>query len=335
MNMSEEETYNDFDHLVSRYLSGELGPAEIAAFHEELDRDPAKRELLDEYQKIWDSAGAAPGGDPYDLDREWLMMKEKLPAFGKVKVRLLIDYSRRIAALLLFGLLLTFSWIYVGRNSGLEKVVAENEPVELGLDDGTRVILNRHSRLRYSKTFEEGERKIFLSGEAWFDVSPDTARPFIVDAGAALVKVLGTSFNVNAYKKNPVVEITVESGLVGLSAKQDAGDLIVMKAGSGGTYHKAARELMLIPDSDPNTISWKTRELFFEESTLQEVAGLVSRVYGVEVVIVNRELASCPITVTFRNQTLEAILKVLELTLDLQVSREGNEIRLAGEGCVE
>jgi len=75
--------------------------------------------------------------------------------------------------------------------------------------------------------------------------------------------------------------------------------------------------------------------LFFEGSTLREVADLVNRVYGVNIVIMNRELASCPITVTFRDQTLEAILNVLEITLDLQATQVGDEIRLDGEGCVE
>jgi ferric-dicitrate binding protein FerR (iron transport regulator) len=108
-----------------------------------------------------------------------------------------------------------------------------------------------------------------------------------------------------------------------------------MQAGSGGSYNKSLKQLKLIPSSDPNSISWKTRELFFDGNTLQEVCGLINTVYGVNMVIVNKELSSCPITVTFRDQSLESILKVLELTLDLQVSREGDEIRLDGEGCVE
>jgi len=335
MNMSEEKEHTDFNRLITRYLSGELDPGELAAFQAELERDPGKRKLLDEYRKIWDSSGTAAGGESYNLDREWILIKEKIPGFEGAKLRSLLYYSYRIAAVLILGLVLTFSWFYLNPKAGLEKVVAENEPVELTLEDGTRVVVSRHSSLRYSKSFDQEERKIFLSGEAWFDVSKDTTRPFIIDAGAALVEVLGTSFNVNAYKENPVVEITVESGMVGMSAKQDSEDLIVMKAGSGGTYNKSERELKLIPSSDPNSISWKTGELFFEGSTLQEVVDLVNHVYGVNLVIMNRELSSCLITVTFRDQTLEAILNVLELTLDLQVSRKGDEIRLDGEGCVE
>lgn len=324
----------DFNNLVARFLSGELDPEELSVFQEETERDPAKQKLLEEYRRIWDSAGHASGAESYDLDREWALMKGELPGFES-KVRSLAYYSYRIAAVLVLGLLLTFSWIYVSRNTGLEKVVAENEPIGLTLEDGTRVIMNRHTRLRYSKTFNQEERKIFLSGEAFFDVTREPTRPFVIETGDALVKVLGTSFNVNAYKGNPIVEITVESGMVALSPKDDQENLIVMKAGSGGIYDRSQKELKLIPTSDPNTISWKTRELFFEQTSLQEVAELVNKVYDTHVVIVNQDLASCPLTVTFMNQSLEAILNVLELTLDLKVTRVGDEIRLDGEGCIE
>ena len=334
----------EFAKLLSRHLSGEMTPEEEVAFRREMERGPGKQVLLEEYRKIWEAAGSQASQADYDLDAEWALMQEMLPAYhmkpgarklGRGGGRSLLYYSYRIAAVLVLGLLLSFSWIYVTRIAGTEKVMAVNEPVEVILGDGTRVLVNRHSSLRYKRRFDEQERKVFLSGEAWFNVSRDTTRPFVIDAGLTLVEVLGTSFNVNAYKENPAVEITVESGMVAMSAKEDQGNLIVMKAGSGGSYNKDQKELKLLPSPHPNKLSWKTRELFFEGSTLLEVTELVNRVYGASLVIMNSELAACPITVTFRNQSLDAIVNVLEMTLDLQVTRVGDEIQLDGEGCVE
>lgn len=339
MNMSGEKKHRDFDQLLSGYLSGELSPEELTWFLEELGKDSGKQAALDDYRLIWDSAAPQHG---YDLDEEWDLLKGKLSGFSsgsetsvRGAVRSLAYYSYRIAAVMVLGFMLTFAWVYVSRIAGMEKIVADNEAVEVVLDDGTAVIVNRHSRLRYSRKFDQHERKVYLSGEAWFDVARDTTIPFVIDVGAALVEVLGTSFNVNAYKENSTVEITVKSGLVALSAKKDQKNLIVMKAGSGGSYDKIQRELKLVPSPDPNNISWRTRELFFEGTSLKEVIGLLSRVYDVHIVIINQELEDCPLTVTFRNQSLDAILKVLESTLDLKVSRAGDEIRLDGEGCVE
>ncbi|MCK4992701.1 MAG: FecR domain-containing protein, partial [Bacteroidales bacterium] len=330
-----EETHSDFNSLVTRYLSGELSPEEDRRFQEMLNQDPEKQSRVEEYRKIWESVGSKTEEKPYNLDAEWDLIRKKLPGIdaGRNSSRSLLFYTYRIAASLVVGLLFVFAWIYATRLAGTEQVVAENIPVEALLDDGTHVTVNRDSRIRYKKKFAESERRIFLAGEAWFDVSRDTSRPFIIDAGSAMVEVLGTSFNVNAYKENSIVEITVKSGVVALTAKVDQQEQIVLRAGNSGTYNKNNNELKLIPSSNPNKISWKTRELYFDSSSLEEVTELVNSVYNTNLVIVNQELASCPITVTFRNQTLEAVLNVLELTLDLEITRSGDEIRLDGPGC--
>ena len=335
MSMSEEKQHSDFNNLVTRHLSGELTPGEERHFQEMLQQDPKKQSRVDEYRKIWDSIRSAADRRSYDLDAEWDLMKEKLPGIEtrSASSRSLLFYSYRIAAALVVGLLFAFAWIYATRVAGTEKVVAENEPVEVFLEDGTLVMLNRYSRIRYKKNFSESERNVYLAGEAWFDVSGDPSRPFKIDAGSAMVEVLGTSFNVNAYKENAAVEIIVESGVVALTAKLDQQEQIVLRAGNSGTYNKNNKELKLIPSSNPNKISWKTRELYFDSSSLEEVTELVNSVYNTNLVIVNQELASCRITVTFRNQTLEAVLNVLELTLDLEITRSGDEIRLDGPGC--
>jgi len=331
--MAREDIHRDFEALVGPYLSGELDPESRAWFLEELRKDPGKEELLDSYRLIWESAVPA---HPYDLDEEWEQLKKKLPGFGiRTLGRSIPFYAYRIAAVLVLGLVLAFSWIYVTRMTGMVRVHAEHDAVEVLLEDGTQVTVNRNSTLRYNRSFDQEERKVYLSGEAWFDVARDTSMPFIIDAGAALVEVLGTSFNVNAYRQNPTVEITVKSGMVALSSKEDLNEVIVMQAGAGGSYDKSQRQLKLIPSPDPNNISWKTRELFFDGSTLQEVCTLVNLVYGVNLVTNNVELSSCPITVTFRDQSLESILKVLETTLDLQITRDGDRILLDGEGCVD
>jgi ferric-dicitrate binding protein FerR (iron transport regulator) len=340
--MSQKDLHSDKENLLSRYLSGELGPEEERSFLEELERDASLKDQAEEYRKIWESVGSVSESVSYDMDAEWSRMEPRLPGFSRAtkkdapgKVRSLVYYTYRIAAVLVLGVVLSLSWFYMTNRAGMEKVVARDEAVEVMLDDGTQLIVNRNSNVRYSKNFQSAERRVYLSGEAWFDVARDSTRPFVIEAGDALVEVLGTSFNVNAYKDSPVVEITVESGLVALSAKDQQEDLIVMKAGSAGTYHKTQKELTLVASSNPNNISWKTRELYFEDSSLGEVLGLLRHVYGADLVIDNPALESCEITVTFKDQSLEAVLKVLEMTLDLEITRSGDEIRLDGKGCKE
>lgn len=340
--MSQKDSHRDKYSLLSRHLSGELSPEEEKDFLGLLERDPSLKSELEEYRRIWESVGSVSEDVSYDMDAEWSSLEPRLPGFNGAsekrapgKARSLLYYTYRIAAVLVLGLVLSLSWFYVNRIAGMEKVVARDEPMEVLLDDGTQLLVNRNSTIRYSKNFLLAERRVILSGEAWFDVARDSTRPFVIEAGEALVEVLGTSFNVNAYKESPVVEITVESGLVALSAKDDQDDLIVMKAGSGGTYHKTQKELTLVASSNPNNISWKTRELYFDGSSLGEVLNLLRRVYGAKLVIMDPQLESCTITVTFKDQSLDAVLKVLEMTLDLEITRSGDEIRLHGNGCKE
>lgn len=331
MKMNPEETHTEFNSLITRYLSGELPPELRRDFELQLTEDSAKRAQFEEMRTIWNSVDSAAPGDLYDLDAEWDQMKEKIPELNRGKSLLYKSY--RIAAVLLVGLLFGLGLIYGTRMLSYTEIVAQDQPVDLTLDDGTKLSINRDSRIRFKKRFARAERKVFLEGEAWFDVARDTSRPFVIDAGSAVVEVLGTSFNVNAYKENPMVEITVESGVVALTPKQQKQEQIVLKAGNSGTYHKQRKELELIPTSDPNHISWKTKELYFDGASLQEVVDLINRVYDVNLLISNSALASCQITVAFKNQSLEAILLVLESTLDLEISREGKQIVLEGAGC--
>lgn len=327
--------------LATSYLSGELSPEYCRDFEKQIKGDPKKKALFEEMQKIWDSVDSVSSGNSYDLDAEWDQLKAKIPELnmeqqkksGQVKKRSLLHQSFRIAAVLLVGLLLGFGLMYGGRLLNTTQVVAQDQPLDLTLDDGTRISINRDSKIRFKKRFAGTERKVFLEGEAWFDVARDSSRPFVIDAGSAVVEVLGTSFNVNAYKGNPTVEITVESGIVALTPKQQKQEQIVLKAGNSGTYHKQNKELELIPSSNPNHISWKTKELYFDGASLKEVVELINLVYDANLLISNSELASCQITVTFKDQSLEAILLVLESTLDLSISRQGKQVLLEGAGC--
>jgi ferric-dicitrate binding protein FerR (iron transport regulator) len=337
-------TVNDpnmvFNSLITRYLSEELSSDELFQFRQALEQEPELKLRLKEFSEIWESMDGVSEQRRYDLDAEWALMRGKTPDFtdkrvAAVKGRTLLYYSYRIAAVLLAGVIFSFAWIFATQIAGKKVVLAREEPVEILLEDGTQVVLNRNSGIRYRKQFGDDSREILLSGEAWFDVAADSTRPFVIDAGRAMVEVIGTSFNVNAYKENPTVEITVESGVVSVSAKEDKDKQMILRAGNSGSYNSNSHELSLVPAYHPNNLSWKTRNLYFEDTPLRDVADLIGKVYNVSVVIPNEELASCPITVTFSDQSLEAVLNVLEMTLDLQISRSGEKITLNGTVCIE
>ncbi|MEZ5072040.1 MAG: FecR domain-containing protein [Bacteroidales bacterium] len=341
--MAPKEPYDDRTLLLIRYLGGELAEPERLDFEKSLSADPGLQGELDVLRSLWDASLSAGKPLDLDLDAEWEAMRGQLPGFGSGEDRgraVLSGRSSalrllRLAAVVVFGLVLGISALRLSRALGNEVASAGDLPLELVLDDGTQVTLNRESKLTYKRKAKPGERKVKLKGEAWFDVTPDSTRPFVVDAGEALVEVLGTSFNVSAYEDAGQVEITVATGVVALKGKSDSGESIVMKAGNSGTYAKDTRSLELQTRANPNALSWKTRELYFDGTPLGEVVQILRKVYGADVRLDNPALSACPLTVTFLDQPLADVLNILELTLDLRVEKEGAAWILRGEGCVE
>ena len=337
--MKGKDPYIKFHELLPRYLAGELNGEELALFREVIREDARLKEELEDFRRLCQASGDLGSEREYDLDAEWGRMKQMLPGFGTDKSlkekRPGLFYITRIAAVLLIGLVLGLGGFYIQRNMQTTVVTAGHEAHDFILEDGTKVLLNRESRLRYKTAFDGSYRLVKLSGEAWFEVAGDSLRPFVVEAGNAMVEVLGTSFNVNAYRQNRVVEVSVESGVVAVSSRENRADQIVLRAGNGGSYDPRMKELKLMQESDPNAMSWRTLELYFDNTPLGEVTALIGKVYNVEVELNTPELSSCPLTATFLGQDLESVLRVLALTMDLEVEREDRQILLVGEACTE
>lgn len=252
-----------------------------------------------------------------------------LPPVRKLPRRVFV---LRIAAALVAGLAGLAGWLVLRNNLSYEQLAVAEGTEVIGLSDGSVVTLNAGSTFKYNLD-DPDERKVVLEGEAFFEIAKDPSRPFIIDAGSAVVQVLGTSFNVNAYEENAVVEVTVSTGLVTMSAKHRMENQIILNPGNSGIYDKSEKRLELISSADPNAIAWKTREIMFSETPLGEVVKVIGHVYQTNIQLADASLASCPITVSFNDQELGAVLSVITNTLDLQMERRGDAVVLSGEGC--
>jgi transmembrane sensor len=332
--MKTENEHNEFRTRVVKYLSGEMQPAELAEFEQLLESDSAKKELFDSYRKIWDGAEMAGESNRYDLDAEWSRFSDKLDQRkGGLRLEPFRRSFLRVAAAILIGLAGVGGWLVVQEYGGYTKVASVQGKETIELNDGSLITLNEGSTLRYSMSEKRGERKVFLTGEAFFEVARDTVRPFIVVADETVIEVLGTSFNVRAYKETETIEVTVQSGLVSMSGRRSDEEQLVLQPGNTGLYNRSGKSLEFIGRADPNSFAWKTRELVFSETPLSEVVEVVSRVYGVSLQIGSEELADCPLTVSFSDQEFPAVLNVIQNTFDLKAERRGGSIYLTGPGC--
>jgi len=332
--MKNEDQHMEFRDLAVKYLAGELSGPEREAFLESVHSDPEKARMLSEFSSIWNGVDQLAARQKYDLDQEWGLLASKMDfADEKGRVISLRKTFLRIAAVLVIGLAGLAGWYVAFRYTPYEQVAQESSTQEITLPDGSHITLYAGSELRYAIGDKWDERRIRLKGEAYFEVHRDTLHPFVIDAGSATVTVLGTSFNVKAYDDEQEVEVTVTSGLVSMASVKDESHQIILNPGNSGILYKAEKKLELVPDADPNAVAWKTREINFNNTPLGEVVEVLNHVYMTAIALGNPALENCPITVSFSNQELPAVLNVLTSTLDLTLDREGSTLVLQGEGC--
>ena len=194
----------------------------------------------------------------------------------------------------------------------------------LVLPDGTRIYLNAGTTLRYPDHFAGGSREIFLSGEAYLEVSRDTSRPFIVRTDDMDVRVLGTVFNVNAYPDGSYVRTTLVEGKVEASCGDER---IVMKPGTQVAYDKATRQADYFPVDVRHFISWKDGYYDFRDMTLGELMQIFVRWYDVDVRFANPLLENLRFSGRLRRyEDVSKLFEQLEYTGDVAFDVKGKNI---------
>lgn len=156
------------------------------------------------------------------------------------------------------------------------------EKKELMLADGSRVLLNVASTLKYPETFSGPERVVELSGEAYFEVKPNAAQPFRVLIKDAEVDVLGTSFNVSAYKDEPVCKTTLIDGSVRMLS--GSAQKVLSPGQQGIITYASTGDIRIVPRVDVGDVmAWKTGYFVFRDEDFQVVARVLERYYNVEI----------------------------------------------------
>jgi transmembrane sensor len=197
---------------------------------------------------------------------------------------------------------------------------------QVNLPDGSKVWLNAASSLIYPTQFEGNERKVEVSGEAYFEVTPNKTMPFRVASRNQIIEVLGTHFNVNAYTDEPVIRTTLLEGLV--SIKPDRATGLENKVLKPGQESLLGENGIKIQEADIEAvIAWKNGDFIFKEESLASIMRKVSKWYDVDVSYekgINEKLIFSGLVSRSRN--ISAILSNMELTGKVHFKIEGRRI---------
>lgn len=191
------------------------------------------------------------------------------------------------------------------------------------LPDGSLVTLNKASSLVYPSKFKGGTRTVQLKGEAFFNVSPDREKPFIIRVDDVQVTVVGTSFNVKS--KNGNTEIVVETGVV---HALKGGQEIVLRAGDKTKITATDSIMTKEKVSDQLYNYYRTKEFVCDNTPLWKLVEVLNDAYKVNIVFGKNELKNLPLTSPFYNESLDQVLQVISITFNITVVQKNGQIIL-------
>jgi ferric-dicitrate binding protein FerR (iron transport regulator) len=330
--MKDVKAYNET--LIMRYLSGEASNDEVSDLLLWLRDDPANLNLFMEMRKIWVMQYAHIVEQETELDEEWQAIYEDPETLENPNVKdsrpVLYQFFIRFAATILLLLIPTLLYFLVFMQPSQNTIFAEGQVLESSLPDGTQVALNEGSILYYPSYFKGKERVVSLDGEAYFDVSHIEDKAFVINASQMQVRVLGTSFYINTRTNANTMEVALISGKVELHYGDQE---ILLKPGEKANLNKKSGKIEVKQNIDLNLLAWKTKTLRFNDTPLPKIIDVLEKVYHKEILVLNPEINNCRITATFEGQSLEAVLLVLQSTIDVTARTNGNRIELSGTAC--
>lgn len=333
--MEPKKEINELD--LFRYVNRELAAEERAEVEEWIHASEENRKIAEDY---------------YDLSfavTSLRIIKRSAPqkALEKVNKRIkekrfhkLTFFIQRVAAILLLPLLILSSYLLLQPKEDMAVFFMEARmtPGMIGstlLPDGTKIWLNSSSRLTYPSSFSGSTREVTLDGEAYFKVTQNAEKPFIVHTGNSSIKVVGTEFNVDAYESNGFIATTLVNGSIEFNYKNEnnISQTIQVKPNEQIYYDKKTSRTNLGETYIPKDIAWKNGQIVLKDTPLSDIVWILSKRFNVEFVIKDPAFYKYSFTGVFTNQQIERVLEHFKRSsgirykMDHQLDRDGEIIR--------
>lgn len=337
------------DHILAKYLNGKCSSEEQAVVEE------------------WFASLDAQENDTrlQDLQAEQAL-QEKMLAEIKRRIDLTQPVARtnrsrffvpmRIAATLLLLLMIGYTFVFLQRKSVSSDTIYNSESTgrvitisnqtetteEHQLPDGSVISLHPRGTIQYAAQFGDNKREVRLTGEAFFDVTKDKTRPFVINAHNVMVKVLGTSFNVRAYEGDPEVKVVVKTGRVSVTRPTDdavAGGLneVILTPNQEVIYDMLKENFLKQIVPTPQVIIAKPTlfHMRYDAVPVDKIFEELEENYGIDIVFDSDVLSSCTLTTTLEeegfHERIEIICRAIGATYEVQDAR----VLIQSAGCQE
>ncbi|MCO4294293.1 FecR domain-containing protein [Solitalea sp. MAHUQ-68] len=252
-------------------------------------------------------------------------------------------YSVAAAVLVLLGVFAVLQTkesspylISVQNNFSDFKVVAStksNERKSIVLPDGSKVVLNGLTTLKIANAYNKEDRVLLLNGEAFFEVSHDKSRPFVVIANKTTTTALGTSFKIKNYTSTHDCSIMLQTGKVRVEsfAKENKIQRTQLLPGEQVSLPSASAELLKSKFNNNEIDNWLQRKLVFSKASLNEIKAKLNAIYHVEITVENTPENKVAFTGEFKNESLEQVLDAIGFSNHFIYTISNNQVNLKFE----
>jgi transmembrane sensor len=356
--------------LLSKKIAGEASPGELEQLQDLINNNPEWGAIAENLQEFWTSAPVTTENEQTQKEQVYRAhisnLKDHVSDFGGTGEAtenedfLIIQpvrkpfYARWIFTVVAIFITITgLVYLSGGRNKNSDKkdiinpvneiAISPGSKSKIQLPDGSQVWINAGSKLTYTGMMNGLTREVTLDGEAYFDIVKDADHPFIVHTSGIDIKVLGTAFNVKAYKIEPTIEATLIHGSIEVTNKnRPDGPKIMMKPREKLVFsndikiiqsNTNKKEVSLssinsgtpssiritplkrnIADSSISETAWVYNKLVFEDKPFTELAKDMERWFNVKIIFKNRKIEQVHFTGSFTNETIEQTFEALRFT---------------------
>jgi ferric-dicitrate binding protein FerR (iron transport regulator) len=271
-----------------------------------------------------------------EIGRQTSQMVSDGSQFRSASIHSTTQKIARVAAVILVaGLIGIFAYqnLYQPEQNIKEPVLREvrtanAQRANLMLGDGTQVMLNAGSVVKFPDKFEKDVREVYLEGEAYFDVVSNPDRPFVVHSQGSIIRVLGTSFSVRSYSEETQVRVVVEEGRVLFKAKDEpSSDKTYLNADDLGRYYLSENTIETAKVDDMELyLSWRRGYLKFRKEPMKNVAKALERRYGIKVTFEDSEMSKKTLTAFLKSRSVRNVLDVIAMSLDMEYRLDGDRV---------
>jgi transmembrane sensor len=246
-----------------------------------------------------------------------------------------------IAAVILVFIGITFSIFFILNDTnnsdlqeinqtGISELITKTTPnrrmFRMRLQDGSLVHLNAVSKISYPQEFTDQKREVEILGEAYFDIERDEARPFNIRVKDYSIKVLGTSFNIQAYEDEQDFSVTVESGTVKVISNSDGFEDIILKKDQKLVFSPETNSTKIEDINPEEELSWRKGILRFDSTPMAKVEKMLERWYGYDIIIEDEEIYALKYTGNHKNEGIKTLLESLIYATRTEYTIKDNSI---------